>query len=82
MASNLLESGPADFGSAVTPSDSTNLPNGDCVALYIGTAGTLRVMCVNGRDLTFAATVAGVLPLKVRRVYSTGTSATNIVAMY
>lgn len=82
MASNLLESGPADFGAAVTPSDSVNLPDGDCVALYIGTAGALRILCPNGREVTFAATVAGVLPIKVRRVYSTSTTATNIVALY
>jgi hypothetical protein len=82
MASTLQDSGPADFAVAVTPSDSANLPNSDCVALYIGTAGTLRVMCSNGQDCVFAATVAGVLPLKVRRVYATGTTATNIVAMY
>ena len=82
MASNLLESGPADFGVAVTPSDSANLTDGDAVAMYVGTAGTLRILCVNGRELTFAAVSSGVLPIKVRRVYSTGTSATNLVALY
>lgn len=82
MANTVLESGPAIKAVAVTPNDSTNIST--TVALYIGTAGTLKVTCADSdsTDCTFAAVSAGILPLKVIRVWSTGTSATNIVALY
>lgn len=80
MASTHLESGPATKAVAVTPHDSNNID--PCVALYIGAAGTLKVTCFDGTDCTFAAVSAGVLPLRVKRVWSTGTSATSIVALY
>lgn len=80
MANTVLESGPAVRAVAVTPNDSTEL--GGVVALYIGTAGTLSVICADGSQCDFGAVAAGVLPLKVRRVRSTGTGASNIVALY
>ncbi len=73
---------PALYAVAITPSDSANLLRGDSVALYIGIAGTLRVMCGDGTECTFAAVSAGLLPIRIRRVYATGTSATSIVALY
>lgn len=69
---------------AVTPSDSTDLPS-TAYGLYIGTGGTLKVDCgddsLGGRvTVSFAGVAAGLLPLRVLRVYATGTSATGIVA--
>jgi hypothetical protein len=80
MSSNHLEAGPATKAVAVTPNDSTNIT--PTVALYIGAAGTLKVTCWDGTETTFGAVSAGVLPLRVLRVWSTGTSATSIVALY
>lgn len=80
MANTSLESGPAIGAVAVTPSDTGNI--GDSVALYIGTAGALRVLTQNGSDVTFAAVSAGLLPLKCTRVFATGTTALQIVALY
>lgn len=68
---------------AVTPSDSTDLTNSDkVVALLVGTAGALKVTTADGDDVTFGNVPAGVLPLRVKRVWSTGTAATNIAALY
>jgi hypothetical protein len=52
--------------------------------LFIGGGGTVKVdMAVDGAAITFNALVAGtILPVQVTRVYSTGTTATSIIALY
>jgi len=71
---------PATKADAVTPSDSTDLtyiPR----ALYIGGEGNLKVDMAGGGTVTFASVPVGVFPIRVTRVYSTGTAATNIIAL-
>ena len=67
----------------VTPSDSADLPDADAVVgLRIGGAGTVRVTTFRGdtRNLTVAA--GEYLPLaKIRRVHSSGTTATMEAAL-
>ena len=51
-------------------------------AVYVGTSGNLRVD-IGGEDITFAGVAAGVAhPLAVTRIYATGTTAADIVALY
>ena len=76
---------PADEALAVTPSDSVDLvgvpPQG--AKLYIGTTGDVTVnMNRTGTDITFKAVPVGWMPILVRRVYTTGTTASNIVAAW
>ena len=53
-----------------------------CV-LYVGTGGDLRVLTSSGADLTFVGIPDGsFLPVQVKRVFSTGTDATNIIALW
>lgn len=64
---------------AVTPSDTVNL----AVAgqLYIGVTGDVKVTTIGGTDVVFKAVPVGWLGvIRVLRVWSTGTTATNIVA--
>ncbi len=74
---------PANSAEAVTPNDSTDLTNVSR-ALYIGGAGNVYVdMRDTGTNIAIIGATAGsVLPLRVSRVYSTNTTATNIVALY
>ena len=72
---------PAEDGAAVTPSDSTVLPT--TRALYVGGTGNLAVVMKSGTTLTFNSVPAGsMLSLRVTKVKSTGTTATNIVALW
>jgi len=72
---------PAIGASAVTPNDSTDLSQ-PSRALFVGGAGNLTVDMTNGDNVVFTGVLAGsVLPFRVKRVYSTGTTATNIVAL-
>lgn len=62
---------------AVTPSDSTQV---GLVGLYIGGAGDVTVKGKSGVAVTFVGCPAGlILPISVRAVMSTGTTATSIV---
>lgn len=76
-------SGPATNAAAVTPADGTDLPDGIARALYIGGAGDVSLVTNGGSTVTFVALVAGtILPVLVKRVRSTGTTATDLVALY
>lgn len=65
----------------ITPSDTEDLPEVPR-GILIGEDGTLRVLTLRGRDLTIPA---GVLapniwhPLRISKIYETGTTATNIL---
>jgi len=66
---------------SVTPSDSVNLANPSVI--YVGTAGAVKVTTTQGDAVTFNGAQDGqVLPVSVIRVWSTGTTATNILAIY
>lgn len=78
-----MKSAQATKGFAVTPNDSTDLATTD-VLLYIGGAGSgnLKVDTAGGDTLTFAGVAVGFFPVRVTRVYATGTDVTSIVAVY
>ena len=63
---------------AITPNDSADLSE-MTVNLYIGTAGTAKLTMFDGSVVTYANLAAGRHPLRVKRVWATGTSATGIV---
>ena len=75
-----LES-PAYYSAEVAPSDTTDLST-DARALYIGTAGDVRVITSGGNTVTFRNVPVGVLPVRIRRVYAVGTTATDLVAVW
>lgn len=73
---------PATTGAAVTPNDSADLAE-TSRALFIGTGGTLVVTLRDDTSsLTFLNVASGqVLPLRVKRIHDTGTTAANIIAL-
>ncbi len=72
---------PYDSAAAVTPNDSADLTY-VTRALYVGTAGALKVDMSDGSTVTFGNVGVGELKVRVKRVYSTGTAASNIVALW
>lgn len=75
-----LDSPYEDFA-AVTKSDTVDLPF-RCRALYIGVSGDVAVLAKdNVTSIVFKAVPVGVLRVRTTRVMSTGTAATNIVAL-
>lgn len=73
---------PAEGAAAVTPSDSASL-SGVTRFIYVGSAGNVAVTMSDGSNVTFNNVPAGaVLNLRVSKVKSTGTTASNIVALF
>tara|TARA_R100000742_G_C4173940_1_gene11294 strand:- start:200 stop:490 length:291 start_codon:yes stop_codon:yes gene_type:complete len=75
----------AHDAAAVTKSDTTDIPNteyrGCC--LYVGGQGNIKVTMESGEEVTFTGVAAGsFLPILVTRVWSTDTTATDILALY
>ena len=67
---------------SVTPHDSTNLPAG-CRALFVTAAGDVALVGDDDVAVTFAGIPAAtILPLGPKRVNSTNTTATGIIAIY
>jgi hypothetical protein len=68
-------------GAAVTPSDSASFQ--PCRALYVGGAGNVVVVFENDTTLTLTAVPAGsFLPLRIKRVNSTSTTASSMAVFY
>lgn len=69
----------ATGGSAITTSDSTAV---DFNGIYIGGAGNVKVDLLDGSTVTLTAVIVGTIyPLRVTKVYATGTTATNLVGL-
>lgn len=66
---------------AVTPSDSTTFAPA-VRQLYVGTAGNVTVETDQGASITFYNVLGGMYlgPFFIKKVKSTGTTASNIVA--
>lgn len=63
----------------ITPSDSVNLERP--AVLYVGTAGDIKCTTISGRTVTLKSVPVGLLPLKVTKVFATGTAATNMTGL-
>ena len=69
-----------DDGAVVTPADAGTIGPG---SLYVGTGGTLKIMTANGTDLTLLNVADGsFIPISVKRVYSSVTTASDILILY
>lgn len=72
---------PASHGFAIAPHDVTELAE-VTRALYVGGAGAVAVVLASGASLTFSGIAGGtVLPLRLRQVRATGTTATQLVGL-
>lgn len=65
---------------AVTPNDNTPLPQ--ISALYVGVSGDLSIVMADGTSAVLKNHPVGYVPGDVRQVKATGTTATNIVALF
>lgn len=68
---------------AVTPSDGSDLATIHAL-IYVGVGGDVKAdVSGSGTGIVFKNCTAGtILPVKVDRVYATGTTATDLVALY
>lgn len=68
-------------GAVITPNDGADIANVS-IAVWIGGAGNLNVDLADGGTVLFSGIPAGtLLPIRAKRVRSTSTTATLIVAL-
>ena len=79
---------PSNHYEAVTPSDTTNFTgpsNGTSLAqaIYVGVGGDMVAIRDDDTAITFTGVVAGtIIPVQAKRINSTSTTATNMVALF
>jgi hypothetical protein len=72
---------------AVSPSDGADLPH-VTKAIWVGTTGNIKVDMTGtqttgtGGTVTFNSVPVGFFKVEAKRVYSTGTTATNMIAVF
>lgn len=73
---------PAIDGGMIVPDDGDDLTH-VTRAIYVGTGGQIAAQLASGSMVTLAAVPSGMLlPLRVRKVMATGTSAGDLVALW
>lgn len=72
--------GPATDIVPITPSNTADLPR-FALALYVETGGALRIDTIEGVQRTVQVADFSILPVGVRRVRSTGTTAQGVHAL-
>ena len=74
--------GPARRILGIVPSDESDLPEGLARGLFVGGAGTVRMVDDSGNVTDILSAAHQYHPLRARRIMATGTTATDIVALY
>ena len=88
MASNIIpyNNNVARDAVAITLADGADITNAPCGGFLVGTAGTLVVTTADGAtgsSVTLTGLQAGqIVPLRVKRFWSTGSTAGSIVAFF
>ncbi|MGY6704789.1 spike base protein, RCAP_Rcc01079 family [Roseinatronobacter sp.] len=73
-------SGPATDALPITPDDTTDLSH-VALGLYVETGGTISIDTVEGATRSLTVADFSILPVGVRRVRATGTTASGIHAL-
>lgn len=80
----MLNLGPIIGVNSITPDDSNDIDTSKGArSVYVGTTGNVKVTFFDGTVQTLPNLAAGVHhPMKVKRIWSTGTTASNIFVGY
>ena len=66
---------------AITPHDTTKIAQ-QIACLCVGVGGTVTVLTSNDQVVQFTAVAGQQIPIQIKRVNSTGTTATNMVGLW
>lgn len=78
-------SAPANEAATITPSDTVDIATGPTRGVYVGVAGDVTAVMAGGSQATvlFKNVPTGViLPISVKRINATGTTATTMLALF
>ncbi len=71
----------ARSGFPIAPSDSVPLPAGTSAGIYVGTTGNVQVTLYSGAVVLLNAVPVGILHVLATKVWSTNTTASNMVGL-
>lgn len=73
---------PAQNAFSVAPNDSADL-SAITRGVYVGVEGDVKLTTEEGDTVTFVGLAGGIIhPIRAKRIWSTGTTATSIVGVY
>jgi len=67
---------------AITTSDTVDIGQGVTWAISVGGAGNMVAVLQDGKTVTMAVQAGQIVPLRVRRINATSTTATGLVGLY
>lgn len=67
---------------AITKHDTTNFAEGECRGIWVGGAGIVVAVFADNSTAAFTCVAGSFLPVRAKRVNSTSTTATLMVALY
>lgn len=65
---------------AITPNDSTDI-SAQIRAINVAESGTVKLTMLDGSEGTIFVAAGSVFPVRARRIWATGTTATGIVGL-
>lgn len=81
-ATQLSVTGSFNLGANYNLYATRDTPNNGCV-LYVGVTGDVKLITAAGDTVTLVGVLAGsFIPIQVTRIFRTGTTATNIIALW
>tara|TARA_R100001443_G_scaffold113767_1_gene128937 strand:+ start:482 stop:967 length:486 start_codon:yes stop_codon:yes gene_type:complete len=81
LNSAIMVSGDTYIIYVANPASGADDANNGCV-LYVGVSGNLKVTTIGGSTITFTAMPVGFVPVQVKKVWATDTTAKDIIALW
>lgn len=72
---------PGQHAALVSPSDSADFANVSR-ALWVGTAGDIKITTQGGETLVWPSVTVGWHPMRLTRIWATGTTATGMMVVW
>lgn len=70
----------ADYGADITPDD--NIEFDPSIGFRVGTGGDVRFVTARGSEHTWTLTDGEILPVSVKKIFATNTTASGITVLY
>jgi hypothetical protein len=67
---------------AISKSNSVNFEQGPCDAVWVGGGGVVVAVFEDGVTIPFTCAAGTLLPIRIKRVHNTNTTATVMTAFY
>mgnify|MGYP003135570654 FL=1 len=81
LNADIMANGESYIIYVANPASGADDANNGCV-LYVGSTGDLKVVTIAGQTVTFKSVPVGFFPVQVKKVFSTGSSAGDIIALW